>query len=88
MLINWKNDIKAVLLIAIILIIIITIKKYQRSFDNKLLRKDTEYKPLLFATTMRNPERLKAFLAVLMEYNNKELLTNFVIEKVAKSLIQ
>ncbi|MCA6070586.1 MAG: AlwI family type II restriction endonuclease [Endomicrobium sp.] len=52
-----------------------------------MVQKRAEYKPLLFTTTMRNPERLKAFLVVLMEYNEK-LLTDSVIEKVAKSLIQ
>jgi len=50
-------------------------------------KRQSEYKPLLFTTTMRNPERLKNFLTVLAEYDGK-ILTNEIIEKVAKSLIQ
>jgi len=50
-------------------------------------KRESEYKPLLFTTTMRNPERLKDFLAVLAEHNG-EILTNEVIDEVAKSLIQ
>ncbi len=50
-------------------------------------KRQAEYKPLLFTTTMRNPERLKDFLTVLGEYNG-EILTNEIIDKVAKTLIQ
>jgi hypothetical protein len=50
-------------------------------------KRQSEYKPLLFTTTMRNPERLKNFLTILSEYDGK-MLTNEVIEKVAKKLIQ
>lgn len=50
-------------------------------------KRQAEYKPLLFTTTMRNPERLKDFLTVLAEYDG-EILTNEIIDKVAKSLIQ
>lgn len=50
-------------------------------------KRQAEYKPLLFTTTMRNPERLKDFLTVLTEYDG-EILTNEIINKVAKSLIQ
>lgn len=50
-------------------------------------KRQSEYKPLLFTTTMRNPERLKDFLTVLAEYDG-ETLTNEIIDKVAKSLIQ
>ena len=46
-----------------------------------------KYKPLLFTTTMRNPERLKDFLTVLMEFDGK-VLTNAIIESVAKALIK
>lgn len=46
-----------------------------------------KYKPLLFTTTMRSPERLKGFLTVLMEFDGK-VLTNGVIESVAKALIK
>ena len=50
-------------------------------------KRQAEYKPLLFTTTMRNPERLKDFLSVLNEYDG-EILTNEIIDKVAKTLIQ
>lgn len=50
-------------------------------------KRQSEYKPLLFTTTMRNPERLKDFLTVLAEYDG-EILTNEIIDKVAKTLIQ
>jgi len=50
-------------------------------------KRQSEYKPLLFTTTMRNPERLKDFLTVLAEYDG-EILTNEIIDKVAKALIQ
>jgi hypothetical protein len=52
-----------------------------------MTKRQSEYKPLLFTTTMRNPERLKNFLTVLAEYDG-EILTNEIIDKVAKSLIQ
>jgi len=50
-------------------------------------KRQAEYKPLLFTTTMRNPERLKDFLTVLSEYDG-EILTNKIIEKISKKLIQ
>src|SRR3989338_7597571 len=50
-------------------------------------KRQSEYKPLLFKTTMRNPERLKDFLTVLSEYDG-EILTKGIIDKVAKILIQ
>ncbi|MFH1326378.1 MAG: AlwI family type II restriction endonuclease [Candidatus Falkowbacteria bacterium] len=50
-------------------------------------KRQSEYKPLLFTTTMRNPERLKNFLTVFSEYDG-EVLTNEIIDKVAKILIQ
>jgi hypothetical protein len=50
-------------------------------------KRQSEYKPLLFTTTMRNPERLKDFLTILNGYDGK-ILTNEIIEKVAKTLIQ
>ena len=50
-------------------------------------KRKSEYKPLLLTTTMRNPERLKDFLTVLVEYDG-EILSNEIINKVAKALIQ
>ncbi|MDD6251004.1 MAG: AlwI family type II restriction endonuclease [Bacillales bacterium] len=48
-------------------------------------RKD-EYKPLLFTTTLRNPERIKAFLSVIAKYNG-QILTNEVIDRIVFDLI-
>jgi hypothetical protein len=50
-------------------------------------KRQSGYKPLLFTTTMRNPERLKDFLSILNKYDGK-ILTNEIIDKVAKTLIQ
>ena len=50
-------------------------------------KRKSNYKPLLFTTTMRNPERLKDFLKVFSQYDN-EVLTIEIIEKVAKELIK
>src|SRR3989338_11108566 len=50
-------------------------------------RRSSEYKPLLFTTTLRNPERLKDFLSIFYEFDG-EILTNEIIEKVSKALIQ
>ena len=47
----------------------------------------SNYKPLLFTTTMRNPERLKDFLTILVQYN-EQLLTDTLIEIVVKELIK
>lgn len=48
-------------------------------------RKD-EYKPLLFTTTIRNPERIKVFLSVIKKYNG-QILTNDVIDKIVYDLV-
>ncbi len=45
-----------------------------------------EYKPLLFTTTVRNPERIKAFIKVIANYNNK-ILTNEIIMRIVKDMI-
>ncbi|MEK6646536.1 MAG: AlwI family type II restriction endonuclease [Candidatus Firestonebacteria bacterium] len=50
-------------------------------------KRQSEYKPLLFTTTIRNPERLKDFLTIFSEYDGK-ILTNEIVGKVAKTLIQ
>lgn len=50
-------------------------------------KKVANYKPLLFSTTMRNPERIKDFLKILYEFKEK-ILTNSVIEKVVMRLIE
>ena len=45
-----------------------------------------EYKPLLFTTTLRNPERIKIFLSVIAKYNG-QILTNDIIDKIVFDLI-
>lgn len=49
-------------------------------------KKKKEYKPLLFTTTLRNPQRIKNFIKVISNYNNK-ILTNEVIMKIVKEII-
>ena len=46
-----------------------------------------EYKPLLFTTTVRNPERYKALLNVLALHNGK-ILTNDVNDKVIFEMVK
>ncbi len=50
-------------------------------------KRKSNYKPLLFTTTMRNPERLKDFLTIFSKYDS-EILTIEIIEQVTKELIQ
>jgi len=45
------------------------------------------YKPLLFTTTLRNPERLKWFLGVLKEYDG-QVLNDKLAEKIAGEIIR
>ncbi len=47
----------------------------------------SEYKPLLFTTTLRNPERLKWFLRVLKNYDGK-VLTNDLAKNIAGEIIK
>lgn len=49
-------------------------------------KRTANYKPLLFTTTMRNPERLKDFLIVLKKYDGK-ILSKKIIKSVVKDLI-
>ena len=51
------------------------------------MARESKYKPLLFTTTMRNPERLKDFLTIFSQYDG-EILTPKIVENVAKELIQ
>ncbi|MBP8708135.1 MAG: AlwI family type II restriction endonuclease [Caldisericia bacterium] len=51
------------------------------------MKKDPNYKPLLFTTTMRNPERFRGFLSTLFHYNGK-ILTNELAEEIAGELIK
>ena len=50
-------------------------------------KRASEYKPLLFTTTIRSPERLKWFLGVLKNYDG-QVLTNELAEKIAGELIR
>lgn len=47
----------------------------------------SEYKPLLFTTTMRSPERLKWFLGVLKNYSG-QTLTNDLAKNIAGEIIK
>lgn len=51
------------------------------------MQKSSRYKPLLFTTTVRNPEWLKNFLSVLQEYNG-QTLTDRLTEKIAGEIIK
>jgi len=48
--------------------------------------RSAEYKPLLFTTTMRSPERMGRFLGVLLEHNG-EAMNDALAEKVAGEAI-
>lgn len=50
------------------------------------MRRKSEYKPLSFTTTLRNPERIKKFLSVLVEFEGR-ILTNELIDKIVFKLI-
>lgn len=50
-------------------------------------KRQSEYKPLLFTTTLRNPERLKWFLGVLKNYDGK-ILTNDLAKRIAGEIIR
>jgi AlwI restriction endonuclease len=52
-----------------------------------MLTRQSEYKPLLFTTTLRNPERLKWFLGVLKDYNGK-VLNDELAEQIAGEIIR
>ena len=49
--------------------------------------RESVYKPLLFTTTLRNPERLKWFLGVLKEYNG-QVLDDDLAENIAGEIIR
>jgi len=49
--------------------------------------REATYKPLLFTTTLRNPERLKWFLGVLKEYDG-QVLDDDLAEKIAGEIIR
>lgn len=51
------------------------------------MSRKAEYKPLLFTTTLRNPERIKRLLWVLKEFNGK-VLTENLATKIVGELIK
>jgi len=51
------------------------------------MRKASEYKPLLFTTTMRNPERMKGLLSILNGFDGKSL-TNELAKEIMGELIR
>lgn len=51
------------------------------------MARKSEYKPLLFTTTLRNPERLKGVLWVLNKYKN-QILTNDLATEIVGELIR
>ena len=51
------------------------------------MKRDHTYKPLLFTTTLRNPERLKSFLGVLQHFNG-EILTDELAQKISGEIIR
>ena len=50
------------------------------------MKKKTK-KPLSFSTTMRNPERISAFLQCIEPFEGK-ILTNSLIEEIVKKIIK
>jgi len=51
------------------------------------MSREATYKPLLFTTTLRSPERLKWFLGVLKEYD-EQILNDELAEKIAGEIIR
>lgn len=45
-----------------------------------MIKRNSEYKPLLFTTTMRNPSRMKSLLNILSKYNGKKLTDSLCTE--------
>lgn len=49
--------------------------------------KRAEFKPLLYTTTMRNPQRIKFFLKILLQFNNQILDDNLAVS-IMKEVIK
>jgi hypothetical protein len=52
-----------------------------------MAKRKSEYKPLLFTTTVRNPTRVKSLLYILKQYNGK-ILTDDLAQKIMGELIR
>ena len=50
-------------------------------------KKKAEFKPLLYTTTIRNPERYKDFMCLLYKYNG-QILTNELIGEIERALFK
>ena len=51
------------------------------------MKRNSEYKPLLFTTTVRNPKRMKGLLNILSNFDG-EILTNQLAQKIMGELIR
>lgn len=63
------------------------LKKFWSLITKNMKQRQSEYKPLLFTTTLRNPERLKWFLGVLKIYNG-QVLNDSLAGKIAGEVIR
>lgn len=52
-----------------------------------MVQRKSEFKPLLFTTTLRNPKRAKSLLNILSRFNN-QVLTNELAKKIMWELIR
>ena len=50
-------------------------------------RREAEYKPLLYTTTIRNPERYKDFMCLLYKFNG-QVLTNELIGEIEREFFK
>ena len=48
--------------------------------------RDLEYKPLLYTTTVRNPERVKSLLNILVQFDGQTLTDEFATRIVAETI--
>ncbi len=70
---------------------ITALKKLAKYLLQTMAKKDnkrkSEYKPLLFTTTVRNPKRMKGLLKILSNFNGKKL-TDILATKIVGELIR
>lgn len=52
-----------------------------------MTNRSSEYKPLLFSTTVRNPERIKDYVKIISNYQGK-ILNNDIIMKIISDIIK
>lgn len=63
------------------------LRKFWSPTTKTMTKRQAEYKPLLFTTTLRNPERLKWFLGVLKDYDG-QVLNDGLAEKISGEIIR